>query len=843
MDKVKRYIPYLLLTGLTLFFCRIFVGRYGIFGAKVDWLSQHSVLPDYFRQQFYATGKLFPEFAANLGGGQNIYHFAYYGLYSPLILPSYLLPFVKMSDYIMAVSITGLTASVLLFYYWLKSRKTDAGTAFILSLMFLLAGPMIGQYSGQIMFVDYMPFLCLALIGVDRYFEQEKSGLFTVSVFLMIMTSFYFSIGGMLSLVLYGLHRYFEQREENRVTVRSFLRDGLCFVRSMILAVLMSGFFLVPTALALTGGRSKEQNTSFASFFIPQITVERFAYSIYGIGLTTLVITVLLTGLLYRKVYEKVLTYGCVIVLVIPVFAYLLNGGLYIRDKVFIPFLPLLCYLISIYLEKCRKRELSFIAGMIPYIITTIFVYMARNQFVSKGIGESIWKVLLAESILFLICYVLYCALKRYHKETKEILMLALPSVICLAVTMNTFYQMKPDRYVSRKLYRDVVEEQNRQAVKEALKDDDGYYRTERMGSDDENAADLNRIWDVDQNITSIYSSAYNPDYQTFRQKTFGLEEPFRNGMMQSVSKNPVFQRMIGVRYIVSDSDVPGYTLVKKCGTTGIYQNKDAAPVMYATDRVMTEEEYKKLTFPYNQTAFLEYAVVGEHTESSDQNIMTAYEPVSLKMANNRTTGGAEQKTMQQEGQKQILFLRFRVDNAHPNKDVAVWINGIRNKLSAKDHVYYNENKIFTYAVPLKDGEDNISVTFGKGKYRLRHVQAYLGSLPERSELLYQSEIQVDKKQTEDNVIQGTIRVKKDGWFITSIPYDKHFKSYIDGKETEIQKVNTAFLGCKIESGNHELKIIYHAPGTTTGKILSLIGIAGFLLVLVREKRKQKNTR
>lgn len=839
MDKVKRYIPYLLLTGLTLFFCRMFVGRYGIFGAKVDWLSQHSVLPDYFRQQFYATGNFFPEFAANLGGGQNIYHFAYYGLYSPLILPSYLLPFVKMSDYIMAVSITGLTASVLLFYYWLKSRKTDTGTAFILSLMFLLAGPMIGQYSGQIMFVDYMPFLCLALIGVDRYFEQEKSGLFTVSVFLMIMTSFYFSIGGMLSLVLYGLHRYFEQREGNRVAVRSFLRDGLCFVRSMILAVLMSGFFLVPTALALTGGRSKEQNTSFASFFIPQITVERFAYSIYGIGLTTLVITVLLTGLLYRKVYEKVLTYGCVIVLVIPVFAYLLNGGLYIRDKVFIPFLPLLCYLIGIYLEKCRKKELSFIAGIVPYIITTIFVYIARNQFVSKGIGKSIWKVLLAESILFLICYVLYCALKRYHKETKEILMLALPSVICLAVTMNTFYQMKPDRYVSRKLYRDVTGEQNRQAVKEALKDD-GYYRTEQKGSDDENAADLNRIWDVEQNITSIYSSAYNPDYHTFRQKTFGLEEPFRNGMMQSVSKNPVFQRMMGVRYIVSDSDVPGYTLVKKCGTTGIYQNKDAAPVMYATDRVMTEEEYKKLAFPYNQTAFLEYAVVGEHTESSDQNIMTAYEPVSLKMANNRTTGGAEQKTIQQEGQKQILFLRFRVDNAHPNKDVAVWINGIRNKLSAKDHVYYNENKTFTYAVPLKDGEDNISVTFGKGKYRLRHVQAYLGSLPERSELLYQSEIQVDKKQTEDNVIQGTIHVKKDGWFITSIPYDKHFKIYIDGKETEIQKVNTAFLGCKIESGNHEVKIIYHAPGTTTGKVLSLIGIAGFVLVLVQEKRKQK---
>lgn len=857
MDKAKRYIPYLLLTGLTLFFCRMFVGRYGIFGAKVDWLSQHSVLPDYFRQQFYATGKLFPEFAANLGGGQNIYHFAYYGLYSPLILPSYLLPFVKMSDYIMVVSITGLTASVLLFYYWLKSRKTDTGIAFIMSLMFLLAGPMIGQYSGQIMFVDYMPFLCLALIGVDRYFEQEKSGLFTVSVFLMIMTSFYFSIGGMLSLVLYGLHRYFEQREECRVTVRDFLKDGFCFVRPMLLAVLMSCFFLVPTALALTDGRSKGQNRSLAAIFIPQITVERFAYSIYGIGLTTLVITVLLTGLLYRKVYEKVLTYGCVIVLVIPVFAYLLNGGLYIRDKVFIPFLPLLCYLIAIYLEKCRKRELSFIAGMVPYIITTVFVYIARNQFGSKGVGESIWKALLAESMLFLICYVLYCAMKRHRKETKEILMLALPSVICLAVTMNTFYQMKTDRYVSHKLYRDVAGEHNRQAVKEALKDDDRYYRTEQVGSDDENAADLNRIWDVDQNITSIYSSAYNPDYQTFRQKTFGLEEPFRNGMMQSVSKNPVFQRMMGVRYIVSDSDVPGYDLVKKCGKIGIYQNKDAAPIMYATDQVMTEEEYQKLPFPYNQTALLEYAVVGEYTESEDQNIMTAYKPVSLKKVDaqdgwkihakkmTKTTFSIQQvqweTTQRQEGQKQILFLSFRVDNARPNKDVAVWINGIRNKLSAKDHVYYNENKTFTYAVPLKDGEDTISVVFGKGKYQLSHVQAYLGSLPERSETLYQSEVQVDKKQTKDNVIQGMIQVKNDGWFITSIPYDTHFKMYIDGREKEIQKVNTAFLGCKLERGKHEVKIVYHAPGAAAGKVLSLIGIAGFLSLFAGEKRKRKN--
>ena len=97
---------------LTLLFCWLFCGKYGVFGSKVDWISQHSVFPDYFRQQFYDTGDFFPEFALDIGGGQNIYHFAYYGLYSPVFWLSYLLPFVKMSDYLIAASFVCLTASI-----------------------------------------------------------------------------------------------------------------------------------------------------------------------------------------------------------------------------------------------------------------------------------------------------------------------------------------------------------------------------------------------------------------------------------------------------------------------------------------------------------------------------------------------------------------------------------------------------------------------------------------------------------------------------------------------------------------------------------------------------------
>ena len=100
-----------------------------VFGANVDWISQHSVFPEYFRQRFYQTGELLPEFAANIGGGQNIYHFAYYGLYNPLMLPAYFLPFVKMSDYIMVISILCLAVDVFLFYKWLRGNEISRGNA------------------------------------------------------------------------------------------------------------------------------------------------------------------------------------------------------------------------------------------------------------------------------------------------------------------------------------------------------------------------------------------------------------------------------------------------------------------------------------------------------------------------------------------------------------------------------------------------------------------------------------------------------------------------------------------------------------------------------------------
>ena len=71
--------------------------------------------------------------------------------------------------------------------------------------------------------------------------------------------------------------------------------------------------------------------------------------------------------------------------------------------------------------------------------------------------------------------------------------------------------------------------------------------------------------------------------------------------------------------------------------------------------------------------------------------------------------------------------------------------------------------------------------------------------------------------------------MEKDGYLITSIPYDRNFEVCVDGKQVTHEKVNTAFLGMELEKGEHEITMIYHAPGATMGKVMSLLGFFLFL--------------
>ena len=906
-SKYQCCMEYIVLAALTLFFCWMFCLRWGVFGAKVDWISQHSVIPDYFRKQFYATGKLFPEFAMNLGGGQNIYNYSYYGLYSPLFLLSYALPFVKMSTYVIVMEILCLIASVLLLYLWLNRKGFGRAVSFAVAVIFLLTGPMICQSYSQIMFVNYMPFLILAMMGVDRYFEKRSSGLLAVSTFLMIMTSFYFSIGGMLALVIYGIHCYRRKLEgkNERATVKGFLCEGMRFLLPMIFAVLASGVLLVPTAFALIGRSSGESSGGNANaeslsvllgsgnatkilkgLFFPQLRLSGVFYSPYGLGFGTLMLTVLVATMFGRRWSDRVMAWIIAIVAGVPVFVYILNGGLYLRDKALIPLIPLFCYMLAMYLKKVSCEEFSWV-GCIPYVVTMELIYIGRNQ---EGM-EKLWSFLMTESQIMFGCYLAAGVIKEVWRKRKQTIWRARGTVLILAGSMAVFLAVFDNQYAKEKqemldttFYKQVTDSKIADAVQTATveaKKDGGFYRTVQLGNDDENAANLNRVWNTDQYISSIYSSSYNKAYQNFRKDTFGLEQPYRNFLMQSEESNPIYARFMGEKYIVTKSKMKGIRLLGVSGEWKIYENESAAPIIYGTSQVMSEKDYDKLEYPYNQTTFLQKAVVPKSTakqaDSGQQansietvdnlhnavlqfgenscisgtdggyhiyakkdtkvkaEIVSQIDINSVNTVNTENVGEnvkVANETKKVSGNR-VLMLRFKVKNLKPSKDLTIWVNGNRNKLSAKQRVYYNDNTTFTYAVALDSDENQVEVTFGKGKYNLSDVEAYVTTLPGTE--LYESEFLQNDTKTKGNVIAGSLTMQKSGYLITSIPYDSGFEIQVDGKPATSEKVNTAFLGCKVNEGEHDIVITYHAPGLAAGKVMSFVGMIGFLILSVLE--------
>ena len=89
--------------------------------------------------------------------------------------------------------------------------------------------------------------------------------------------------------------------------------------------------------------------------------------------------------------------------------------------------------------------------------------------------------------------------------------------------------------------------------------------------------------------------------------------------------------------------------------------------------------------------------------------------------------------------------------------------------------------------------------------------------------------------------VTGSIpRLSEEKLLCLAIPYKKGFTLYVDGQETQIEKINKMYIGAWIEPGEHEISLEYATPGTGKGLLLSIFGILVSIGVMIRYKRSWK---
>ena len=460
-NSKKDFINIFLIMILLLFYILISTDFFNyLYGSTVDWDCQHWVIPDYFRKLFYETGNLFPNFAFNLGNGQNIFYFSYYGLLNPIILISYLFPFIKMVDYIQITSIIGIFGSAILFYKWILN-KYDSRIAFLSTLMFITSVPVLFHSHRHIMFVNYMPFLILALIGVDKYFEENKKSLLIISVFLIVMTSYFFSVSSIFLIVIYGIYKFFEKNIN--INFKDFVKEGLKFLVPILISILMAGIIILPTFYVILSGRSDSNvNINLLTQLIPNFNINKLFYHSYSPGLTALSFIALLFGIISSKKEDKILSYLLLTVISFPIFIYLLNGFMYVDYKVLIPFIPIFSFVTAKFINDNKPKNKNF--GKICLFI--LFIGSALYLFNSKNIRTNYFLIeLILISLLFM-----FMNKRKYNN-------VLLTLIVFISSSISLYFFIDSDTLYERERFKEVESKTNYSFIYEVLEQDNNIYR------------------------------------------------------------------------------------------------------------------------------------------------------------------------------------------------------------------------------------------------------------------------------------------------------------------------------------------------------------------------------
>ncbi len=796
----------------------------GSMGSEGDWMTQHTTIPDYFRKLFYQTGSIAPDLTMGLGGGQNIFSYAYYGLFSPVFFLSYLLPFVPMSLYVQVVSVLIYLVSGYLAYRWLRHRF-DAFIAFCGAAAFSLLPPFLYHAHHHIMFVWYMPFLFLALMGVDRFVEQKKFVLLALSVSCIILTNYMYSPSALIGLYIYCIFRLLEEKP---FRISRLFSSTVPFIVGMMISAIL----LVPTALVILGGRisdAAEISFSLRELILPA-SWELF-HAPFSAGLSCFLLFGIFTTLFSRKKQEWIFALILLVLTLSPFLLLLLNGGIYIRGKVLLPLAPLYILCFCFMLEKYKEGKKHFLA---LGALSLCLVYFYREC--------TLTMYFIPDLIITTAVFAVYYLLRAYKKNFWQLIAFA---AILIIATSNIRVQAT-DKYIAGSVF-DTLSSSNdaiESLAEKTANNDSGFYRSTSL---------INRHNTINVTYadnwfgTSVYSSTANSYYLYFYNEIAGNNIQHRNDYIDVAAVNPLFNSFMGVKYVYASKSTDSlyYEKLDENDQCALFENKLALPLIYTSNTSFSEEAFLSLSYPDTIRAlFGTITVDGE--KNNTPHLAGDLTEISVSALKKQYAFRVSEKSktmtipLDTPITNQFILVRLQI-NYNPNYDINIAINGVNNRLSARSWRYHNHNDTFEYTLSSKEPITELVFSFTEGFYNFSDIHVYTLDLSPENIPFCAAEI--TDFDTKNSQIAAKTMSKTDTYMATTLPYDKGYRIYIDGEETALLRVNTAFVGCKIPSGEHEVLITYDAPGFTLGKWISLLGllllIAGVLID--HKKRKLKN--
>lgn len=777
-----------------------------------------------------------------------------------------------------------LSASTLAYYLKQKFGKNDFSiTAF--GIMYAFCGFFIAYY-WNVMWIDAMYLLPLIILGIEKIIDERKCKLYIIALAFSFFANYYMSYMICIFSIFYFLVHFIstssfkesysdipvrtdengnaDSSTFNKIIYNKFLRSGVTFAASSVIAVALVAVAVVPTYLCLkTCSATSGTFPSEPSYYndIWDFLANHLASlepTIRSSGDTVLpnvycgILTVMLIPLyLFCDKISAKTRASHVVFLAIFFLGFNLNYANYILHAFHFPNdLPFrFSFIYSFLLIKMGYEVIIHIRDFSSKAIIAsgagvLLFITAVQHFGMDNVDDATVYISVGFTALFTLVLQLMRKKEYAQSAVSLLLMCSVFAEVAIAnIDHIKITQQKPNFVNGYSDFR---------ALKEKLDNTEGNddYRMELTY----NNTIMDPSW-FNYNGISVFSSmAYEKSANL--QDRLGLDSNYINSYIYH-SQTPVYNAMMSLKYLVkNDKDTPVnnqlFEFVARCGKFSAYRNKYWLPLAFSVGNDMTDFDPSGINPFEVQNDFWYYA-------TGTFNILKAidatdYEAENIEENPDFLTDSFTCSKMLSDGDG---TLRIRYD-VKESQNVYLYFDSseIENISAYNTDKSFESNpnvdEPFILDCGYRKKGDTLTVEFTlDGEHDDASAECYvygldMNILDAGYEILSHGTMDIDT--FEETHIKGTVDMAEDRMLFTSINYDDGWTVLVDGKEAEKIKIGDALIGLKLDAGKHEIEFKYVPQGLVIGAIISasaLVIVIAFIAlnsIFKKNKHKSKST-
>lgn len=826
----------------------------------IDAWSQYYPFLLEFRRKIRAGESLLYCWHIGLGGGY-VALIAYY-LASPINLLFVLFPehLLREAFALMILIKIGLAGCFGAFSLNKMNRNNEYGVV-IFSSLYALSSWVLGYY-WNIMWLDAFALFPLIVLGISALVREKKYKLYTLSLAAAIFVQYYIGLMICFFTVIY----FFAQCILNKNHIKELIQNLKNIVLFSAISIMMTAIITVPTIAALRDAFHKTDQPTV--WQVLRGWIETLANSLAYTEATTTeglpniycgVICIVFLFVFYKlskislreKIVDTILIFIFYVSININMLDYAWHGFHvpnlmpYRYTFMFSFLLVMLAYKAYSNMDSLKMSDYRFVCIACAVYFLLIAVQKAVSIVSSQAEdidAEEVWTVLIKNLLLIAVYLgILFLAVRK--RINKLVFTVILATAVGLELVPATFASPETAKVTNRDAYPDKNDE-----IQELLgdladrEDENDFSRIELTKRYSRNPSAL-----YGYNGFSTFSSTANAAVweacgnMGFPTQSNGLWYYYQNS-------TPVNNAFLNMKYLISRrSEVTNQEYLKQVEEAqGVYAYENLAylPVGFMTESTMADFEFGDAT-PFEKQNKMLQAATGI-TEDVFEPLDVAYvdhRNINVTRSDYGTYSYEPSDDADEFDQEFVFSYKMPADgsayiyvnmNTHINLSTSIeYNNHFQFYDLERPNIFpagtFKEGDVFTVRTSQKAGKSgNMNIYVGVLNHEV-FDQAY--------HLLKDEELELT--QFTSRSLAGRITARKDGLMYTSIPYEPGWKVYVDGKETDHTRVMGAFIGVMLPAGEHIVEMKYAPTHVYLAGLISLTGIAVFLIICCADKKKK----